>query len=259
MAGSNTALDPLANVAGDRLVVAITARALFDLEATHAVFEGEGLEAYAKHQRARENEVLEPGIAFPLVRKLLALNEGAPPEAPRVEVILISRNSADTGLRIFNSIAHHGLAIKRAAFSNGAAPYPYIRPFGADLFLSTHGGLQGRCRTRSCLLRRRCSVSMAEDEYAHRACEAAHGLGSAEHGLHLMAPPESDGRRRKMHQRRLRGCKNQLPSVGVAPTAKGSTTSVTLQAKPRRASTNTTGSPSAFFTVAVKREGDSNA
>ena len=82
--------------------------------------------------------MLEPGIAFPLVRKLLALNEGAPPEAPRVEVILISRNSADTGLRIFNSIAHHGLAIKRAAFSNGAAPYPYIRPFGADLFLSTH-------------------------------------------------------------------------------------------------------------------------
>ena len=80
----------------------------------------------------------QPGIAFPLVRKLLALNDGAPPEAPRVEVILISRNSADTGLRIFNSIAHHGLAIKRAAFSNGAPPYPYIRPFGADLFLSAH-------------------------------------------------------------------------------------------------------------------------
>ncbi|MGN6513300.1 MAG: 5'-nucleotidase, partial [Lysobacteraceae bacterium] len=85
------------------------------------------------------DELLAPGIAFPLVRKLLALNAGAPPEAPRVEVILISRNSADTGLRIFNSIEHHGLAIRRAAFSNGAPPYPYIRPFGADLFLSTHG------------------------------------------------------------------------------------------------------------------------
>ena len=64
--------------------------------------------------------MLEPGVAFPLVRKLLGLNDGAPPEAPRVEVILLSRNSADTGLRIFNSIQHHGLAISRATFTSGA-------------------------------------------------------------------------------------------------------------------------------------------
>ena len=121
------------------LIVAISSRTLFDLEASHALFEREGLDAYAAFQRSHEDELLEPGIAFPLVRKLLGLNDGAPPEAPRVEVILISRNSADTGLRIFNSIAHHGLSIKRAAFSNGAPPFPYIRPFGADLFLSTHG------------------------------------------------------------------------------------------------------------------------
>ncbi|MGH8075498.1 MAG: 5'-nucleotidase [Lysobacter sp.] len=121
------------------LIVAISSRTLFDLEDSHALFEREGLDAYAEFQRSHEDELLQPGIAFPLVRKLLALNDGAPPEAPRVEVILISRNSADTGLRIFNSIAHHGLAIKRAAFSNGAPPFPYIRPFGADLFLSTHG------------------------------------------------------------------------------------------------------------------------
>jgi 5'-nucleotidase len=122
----------------DPLIVAISSRTLFDMEDSHALFEREGIDAYADFQRTHEDDILEPGIAFPLVRKLLALNEGAPPEAPRVEVILISRNSADTGLRIFNSIAHHGLEIKRAAFSNGAAPYPYIRPFGADLFLSTH-------------------------------------------------------------------------------------------------------------------------
>jgi 5'-nucleotidase len=121
------------------LIVAISSRTLFDLEEGHDLFERDGLEAYAQYQRGRENDVLAPGVAFPLVRKLLRLNEGAPPEAPRVEVILISRNSADTGLRIFNSIAHHGLAIRRAAFSNGAPPYPYIRPFGADLFLSAHG------------------------------------------------------------------------------------------------------------------------
>ncbi|MGQ4659238.1 5'-nucleotidase [Lysobacter sp. F6437] len=123
----------------DPLIVAISSRTLFDLEDSHALFEREGLDAYAAFQRSHEDELLQPGIAFPLVRKLLGLNDGAPPEAPRVEVILISRNSADTGLRIFNSIAHHGLAIKRAAFSNGAPPFPYIRPFGADLFLSTHG------------------------------------------------------------------------------------------------------------------------
>ena len=127
----------------DPLIVAISSRALFDLEDSHRLFERDGLEAYAEYQRAHEDDLLEPGIAFPLVRKLLALNDGAPVDdagvpAPRVEVILLSRNSSDTGLRIFNSIQHHGLAIRRAAFSNGAPPYPYIRPFGADLFLSTH-------------------------------------------------------------------------------------------------------------------------
>lgn len=126
------------NDAVNPLIVAISSRTLFDMEESHVLFEREGLDAYAEFQRSHEDELLEPGVAFPLVRKLLALNEGSPPEAPRVEVILISRNSADTGLRIFHSIAHHGLAIRRAAFSNGAPPYPYIRPFGADLFLSTN-------------------------------------------------------------------------------------------------------------------------
>ncbi len=122
----------------DPLIVAISSRTLFDMEESHALFEREGIEAYADFQRSHEDDLLAPGVAFPLVRKRLALNDGAPSEAPRVEVILISRNSADSGLRIFNSIAHHGLAIKRAAFSNGAPPFPYIRPFNADLFLSAN-------------------------------------------------------------------------------------------------------------------------
>ena len=136
-------MDSVDPTAVDPLIVAISSRALFDLEDSHRLFEREGLEAYANYQRAHEDDLLAPGIAFPLVRKLLALNEGAPVgddglPAPRVEVILLSRNSSDTGLRIFNSIQHHGLAIRRAAFSSGAPPYPYIQPFGADLFLSTH-------------------------------------------------------------------------------------------------------------------------
>jgi 5'-nucleotidase len=120
------------------LTIAISSRALFDLEDSHALFESGGIEPYAEYQRSREDDVLDPGIAFPLVRKLLALNVNAPADAPRVEVILLSRNSADTGLRIFNSIQHHKLPISRATFTSGEPTWPYIRPFGAQLFLSAN-------------------------------------------------------------------------------------------------------------------------
>ncbi|MDN5862328.1 MAG: 5'-nucleotidase, partial [Salinisphaera sp.] len=118
------------------LVIAISSRALFDLEASHQVFEQQGREAYCRYQIEHENDVLEPGVAFGLTRKLLTLNGES---RQRVEVILLSRNTADTGLRIFNSIAHHGLDITRAAFSGGASTYRYVAPFGAHLFLSADG------------------------------------------------------------------------------------------------------------------------
>lgn len=116
-----------------KLVIGISSRALFDLEASHAVFETEGREAYCSYQIEHEEDVLEPGVAFGLVRKLLALNDQA---RERVEVILLSRNSADTGLRVFNSIAHHDLPITRAAFTSGDSPWRYVSAFGTDLFLS---------------------------------------------------------------------------------------------------------------------------
>jgi len=119
------------------LVVAISSRALFDLEASHDVFEAEGLQAYAEYQLRREDEFLAPGEAYPLVRKLLALNADRAKHAG-VEVILASRNSADTGLRIFNTIEHYGLDIQRAVFTNGEPPHRYLQAMGADLFLSTH-------------------------------------------------------------------------------------------------------------------------
>lgn len=120
------------------LTVAVTSRALFDLEESHALWQAEGLDAYAAYQRAHEDDVLGPGVAFTVVRKLLALNQGAPADTPRVEVILLSRNSADTGLRIFNSIQHYGLDIVRATFTAGEPTWPYIKPFGTDLFLSAN-------------------------------------------------------------------------------------------------------------------------
>ena len=122
---------------GNKLVVAISSRALFNLDDSHAVYEEHGLEAYQQYQIEHEDEVLEPGDAFPLVNKLLGLNSLLDGE-PRVEVILLSRNSADTGLRVFNSLEHYGLDITRAAFSGGVSPYRYVSAFGCHLFLSTH-------------------------------------------------------------------------------------------------------------------------
>ena len=120
----------------DKLVVAISSRALFDLDESHEIFVKEGIEAYCQYQIEHEDVVLKPGSAFPLVRKFLALNDHNP-EHPMVEIILLSRNSADTGLRIFNSIQQHNLKITRAAFTGGESPYGYVSAFGAHLFLST--------------------------------------------------------------------------------------------------------------------------
>jgi 5'-nucleotidase len=120
-----------------KLIAAISSRALFDLEESNRVFEEQGVEAYYDYQLQHENEVLAPGIAFPLVRKLLALN-ALPPIRPRVEVILLSRNTADTGLRVMHSIEHYGLEISRAAFTGGESTYPYVPAFDAHLFLSAN-------------------------------------------------------------------------------------------------------------------------
>ena len=119
-----------------KLVVAISSRALFDLDESHQVFEAKGEEEYSRYQISQEGVPLLPGVAFSMVRKLLALNTD--PSRPRVEVVLVSRNSADTGLRVFNSIRHHGLDISRAAFTRGEPPYRYIASFGAHLFLSAN-------------------------------------------------------------------------------------------------------------------------
>lgn len=118
----------------NKLIVGISSRALFNLDACNNVFESEGLGRYEQYQIEHENEILEPGIAFHLVKKFLNLNQ----YGDLVEVILLSRNSADTGLRVFNSIEHYGLNITRAAFSGGRSPYRYVQAFGSHLFLSAN-------------------------------------------------------------------------------------------------------------------------
>jgi 5'-nucleotidase len=119
-----------------RLIVAVSSRALFDLEESNGIFEAEGEAGYTRYQIENEEVQLKPGVAFSMVKKLLALNNPAHPQ--HVEVVLASRNSADTGLRVFRSIEAHNLAIQRAAFTRGRAPWRYLKDFGAHLFLSAH-------------------------------------------------------------------------------------------------------------------------
>ncbi|WOJ95948.1 5'-nucleotidase [Congregibacter brevis] len=119
-----------------KLVIAISSRALFDLSKSHRVYEEEGLAAYSEYQIEHEEQPLEPGEAFPLVEKMLRINARLGGDKG-VEVVLLSRNSADTGLRVFNSIQHYGLTISRAAFCGGESPWRYINAFGCQLFLSS--------------------------------------------------------------------------------------------------------------------------
>lgn len=123
-------------MAPEKLVIAISSRALFDLDEEHEVYESQGLAAYSQYQIDHEDTPLAKGQAFALASKLLALNDQL--EDPLgVEIVLLSRNSADTGLRIFNSIEHYGLPITRAAFCGGEPPWRYIQAFGCHLFLSS--------------------------------------------------------------------------------------------------------------------------
>ncbi len=121
------------------LTIAVSSRSLFHLEDGHEVFAQQGQKAFNDYMRSKENVPLRPGTAFPLVRKLLALNNnkrGTPRN--RVEVVLLSRNSPDAGMRVMNSIQHFGLDIERAVFSQGADRFRYAKALGAHLFLSAN-------------------------------------------------------------------------------------------------------------------------
>lgn len=120
-----------------KLTIAISSRALFDLAESNQIYDEQGLERYAQYQRTHEDDRLEKGVAYPLVKRLLSLSCPQTVEKP-VEIILVSKNDPDTGLRVFNSIEQYGLNITRAAFTNGRSPYEYLGAFKADLFLSAN-------------------------------------------------------------------------------------------------------------------------
>ena len=118
-----------------QLVVAISSRALFDFEEENQVFEQSNDRAYMDLQLQRLEEPAKPGVAFSLVKKLLAFNDT---QAQRVEVVILSRNDPVSGMRVFRSAQHYGLPIQRGSFTRGQSPWRYLKPLNANLFLSTH-------------------------------------------------------------------------------------------------------------------------
>jgi len=120
-----------------KLVIGVSSRALFDMTLENAIFEEQGVEAYREYQIAHERELMKPGPGFSLIQALLELN-CLPGKQDMVEVIIMSRNSGDTALRVFHSIKHYGLNITRAVLTGGASLAPYLSAFQTDLFLSAH-------------------------------------------------------------------------------------------------------------------------
>lgn len=121
----------------DRLVIGVASSAVFDLKESDAVFKKKGEEQYRKYQRKNLNVPLGKGIAFPFIHRLLALNDlSEKPDDPLVEVVLLSRNDPDTGLRVMKSIEHYKLDMTRAIFMQGKSPYDYIPALNIALFLS---------------------------------------------------------------------------------------------------------------------------
>jgi 5'-nucleotidase len=118
----------------DKLVVAISSRALFDFEEENRVYETGDLARYEALQRSRLDTPAKPGVAFGLIRKLLALNA----HEQRVEVVILSRSDPISGLRAFHSCREHGLAIERGVFTRGRSPFAYLKPLRASLFLSAN-------------------------------------------------------------------------------------------------------------------------
>jgi 5'-nucleotidase len=120
-----------------RLVIGLASSALFDLAESDEVFRTGGEEVYRKYQRENQRTPLKAGVAFPFVKRLLSLNE-LDPQDPLVEVILLSRNDPDTGMRVMDSIKSHGLNISRALFLQGGQPQRYVGPLSISLFLSAN-------------------------------------------------------------------------------------------------------------------------
>lgn len=132
-----TTQDSIVDQFNEKIVIAVSSRALFDLEEEHQLFETKGYKAFKDHQTKYKNSLLRPGVAFPFVRRLLAINELYGDLAP-FRVISLSRNSPETAERFFHSCRHYKLPITSGGFTSGNPTFPYISAFNASLFLSAN-------------------------------------------------------------------------------------------------------------------------
>ncbi|MFD8422538.1 5'-nucleotidase [Streptomyces sp. NPDC059466] len=122
----------------NRLVIGIASSALFDLAEADVVFREQGEESYRAYQEEHLDDTLGKGVAFSFIRRLLSLNDLSSPDDPLVEVIVLSRNDPDTGLRVMRSIQSHRLPISRAIFMQGRSPYHFMPALNMSLFLSAN-------------------------------------------------------------------------------------------------------------------------
>ena len=121
----------------NKLKIAVTTRALFKLEDENRIYEEQGTEVYEKYQISKEKDILEKGAAYSLIKALLSIND-IEETRDQVEVIIITRNNANTGIRVFNSLEHYQLPITRGCFSGGAELTPYLEALNVDLFLTAN-------------------------------------------------------------------------------------------------------------------------
>lgn len=138
------------------LVIGVSSRSLFNLEKENEIFETEGIVGFRKYQLEHENDILLEGTAFHLVQRLLHLNTEA--KKPIVEVVIMSRNSPETGVRIMNSVKAYGLNITRMAFSGGEPLASYINAYHIDLFLS-----RDRADVQSVINSKKCAGAVIYD------------------------------------------------------------------------------------------------
>lgn len=120
-----------------KFVIAVASSALFDLTESDSVFRQQGENKYREYQEKNINKPFDKGVAFPFIKRLLSLNDSFPEEQP-IEVVLMSKNSPETGTRVFRSIQHYDLNISRACFTSGKSNFQYLPAFNATLFLSAN-------------------------------------------------------------------------------------------------------------------------
>lgn len=120
----------------DMLVIGVASSALFDLSESDEIFRSRGEAEYREYQEKNVDQPLRPGIAFPFIKRLLSLNDLSSDDDPLVEVIILSRNDPETGLRVMRSISYHLLPITRAIFMQGRSPYDYMGALNMSLFLT---------------------------------------------------------------------------------------------------------------------------